>query len=201
MIPIRFDLSQLEDLNQDLRKSVKSLPVVVQRALSVQLRELRNQMKPMVPRGRTGRLQRSFGASVRRVRGNVLATFGFMTNRRTPGGTVVAGNVLQKPGAQPKGAYLWIPTPGNRNVTPRDFYGADNTFVGTSRAGKKIGFLRTPDGGALPLFVLVKTVRFRIAPLPIEQRVEAALPEMTAGIEQTIAQAIEAKRAAIEALS
>lgn len=199
MLSIRFNLKQLADLDEDLKKSVKSLPIVVQRALSLSLREVRREMVPLVPRGTTGQLVRSFGVSVTKKQGLVMGVLGFLTRRRS-GRTIVAGNVLQKGGAKPsRRPNIWVPLPSNRNVTPRDFFNASNTFVRMSKAGNKIAFIRAGEG-IVPLFVLKKSVKLSRPPLPISERIEEKLPDITESIQTTIGQVIAAKRAALEAL-
>jgi hypothetical protein len=196
VIPIKFNLKDIFDLDVDLKQSVKSLPVIVQRVLTIQLRQLRNEMRPLVARGTSGKLQRSFGSSVRRQRGNVLATFGFLT-KGVSGRTVVAGNVQQKGSATPrKAGFLWIPLPANQNISPRDFFNAQNTFIRTTTAGNKVAYIRSGDQ-IVPLFVLKKRVQLSRPPLPIEQKVEGQLPEIQADIVETIAQIIEARKAAL----
>jgi len=197
---LKFNFKDIVDLNTDIKQSPKSLPIIVQRVLSLQLRALAKEMRPQVPRGLTGALSRSFGASITRRQGIVSGVFGFLTRRRA-GRTIVAGNVLQKGGATPrKRAYLWIPVPSNRNVTPQDFFNAENTFVRMSKSGNKIAFIRQGNI-AVPLFVLKKSVRFASPPLPIDERVEARLPEMLEDIEDGIGQVIAARRVALGALS
>jgi len=157
-------------------------------------------MKPLIPRGATGQLARSFGASVTRRQGLVSGIFGFLTRRRL-GRTIVAGNVLQKGGATPrKRAYLWVPLPNNRNVTPQDFFNAENTFIRMCGAGNKIALIRQGNI-AVPLFVLKKSIRPSGAPLPINERVEQRLPEMLEDIEESIGQVIAARRAALGSLN
>jgi len=107
---------------------------------------------------------------------------------------------MQKGGATPrKRAYLWVPLPNNRNVTPQDFFNADNTFIRMSKAGNKIAFIRQGNI-AVPLFVLKKSIRPAAPPLPISERVEQKLPEMLEDIEESITQIIAARRAALGAL-
>jgi len=195
---LRFDMKQLVDLNEDLRQSPKSLPIVVQRVLSLTLRQLAVSMRSLVPRGATGALRRSLSASVKRQQGAVVGVFGLLSSRRS-GRTVVAGNVLQKGGAvASKRQYIWIPLPGNKNVTPQDFFNAGNTFIRTSKAGNRIAFIRTGEGTALPMFVLKKTVRFHQPPIPIQERVEAELPTITGDIQEGIAAVIIARQKALE---
>src|SRR5678816_4429193 len=110
---LRFDMRQLTDFSEDLRQSPNSLPIIVQRVLSLTLRQLAVSMRPLVPRGATGALRRSLAASVKKQQGAVVGVFGLLSSRRS-GRTVVAGNVLQKGGAvASKRQYLWIPLPGN----------------------------------------------------------------------------------------
>jgi len=199
---IKFNFKDLTDLSADLKESPRALSVIVQRVLSQQLRQLRREMGPLVPRGVTGRLRRSFGVSVRRKAstGDVLATFGFMSGRRVSANSAIAANVLQKPGATArKGAYLWIPTRANTNISPRDFYSAENTFIRMSKSGNKIAFIRSGDS-IVPLFILKRTVRLGAPPVPIDQRVEAELPTISEQIQTTIAQVIEARKKVLETI-
>lgn len=195
---LRFDMKQLTDLSEDLRQSPKSLPIIVQRVLSLTLRGLAVSMRSLVPRGATGALRRSLSASVRRQQGAVVGVFGLLSSRRS-GRTVVAGNVLQKGGAGiNKRQYIWIPLPGNKNVTPQDFFNAANTFIATSKSGNRIAFVRSGEGRAVPMFVLKKTVRFHQPPIPIQERVEAELPTITGDIQEGIAAVIVARQKALE---
>ena len=199
-VPIKFNFKDLVDLTEDIKQSPKSLPIIVQRVLSLQLRDLARQMRPLVPRGTTGQLARSFSSSVTRKQGVVTGLFGFMTRRRS-GRTIVAGNVLQKGGATPrKRAYLWVPLPSNRNVTPADFFAADNTFIRMSKAGNKVAFIRQANI-AVPLFVLKRNIKPSAPPVPIDERLEARLPEINEDIEESITQIIASRRAALGALN
>ena len=199
---IKFNFSQLNDLSEDLKKSPRAVSAIVQKVLSQQLRQLRREMAPLVPRGITGRLRRSFGVSVRRRAntGTILATFGFMSGRRVTANAAIAANVLQRGSATArKGAYLWIPTRQNTNISPRDFFNADDTFIRTGKSGSKIAFVRSGNT-AIPLFVLKHTVRLGAPPLPIDQRVEAQLPTISEEIQETIKQVIEARKAVEQVL-
>lgn len=200
---IKFNLKQLDDLTDDLKKSVKSVPIIVRNVLRLQLRALRREMAPLVP-SKTGKLRRTLAFQVllnKPAKGDVLGRFGFKS-RGPAAGTVIAGNVLQHPGATAKkGAYLWIPTPSNKNITPKEFFAADNTFIAMGKGGNKIAYIRTGDADeVLPLFVLKHTVRFWQAPLPISERVEARLPEIGKDITDTIGQVIEAKNAVVRSV-
>jgi hypothetical protein len=200
MIPIRLNFKDIADLNEDLKASPRALTAIAQRVLSLRLRELRRELLPRVPRGRTGQLRRSFGASVRRQRasGGIRAVFGFLTGRRIPAGAVIAGNVLQKGSAVPrKRAYIWVPLQSNRNVTPQDFFNAENTFIRMSRAGNKIAFVRS-GGQAVPLFVLKPWIKPSAPPVPINEGVERKLPEITQDIQTMIAEVIAARRKVLE---
>lgn len=196
---LRFNMKQLTDLSEDLRQSPKSLPIIVQRVLSLTLRGLAVSMRSLVPRGATGALRRSLSASVRRQQGSVVGLFGLLWSRRSAR-TVVAGNVLQKGGAVAnKRQYIWIPLPGNKNVTPQDFFNAANTFIATSKSGNRIAFVRSGgEGLAVPMFVLKKTVRFHQAPIPIQERVESELPTITGDIQEGIVAVIVARQKALE---
>ena len=202
-VPIRFNFKDLADLNEDLKKSPRAASIIVQRVLSVALRRVRREQAPQVPRGATGGTRRSLGVSVRRSRTQnaIIATYGFFRGRRVSARSAIAANVLQKPGAQArKSAYLWIPTSANQNVTPRDFFAADNTFIRTTAGGNRVAFVRSGDD-AIPLFILKRHVRLSAPPVPIDQRVESELPVITQEIQDTIAQVIEARKAALGALN
>lgn len=201
-VPLKLNFKDIFDLNEDLKKSPRAASIIVQRVLTVALRGIRRQQAGQVPRGTTGGLRRSLGVSVRRSRTQnaIIATYGFMRGRRVSARTAVAGNVLQKPGAQArKSAWLWIPTKANQNITPRDFYAAENTFVRDVGANR-IAFVRSGDD-AIPLFILKRNAKLSQPPVPIDQRVEAELPVITQDIQDSIAQVIEARRAALQALS
>jgi len=201
MAEIKFKFDQLADLDRDFQQSTKAVPLIIQRVLTAKLRELRGELRGFIPRT-TGNLAKSFGFSIRRRRGLITARFGFISNKRTSANTSIAANVLQKGGATPKkGAYLWIPLGMNRNadgsaqLTPRQLIDSGG-FVTISKAGNRIAFQRSGDR-AIPAFILKSSVRLSRPPVPIEQRVEAALPEITDEIPETIRQVIEAKRAAM----
>jgi hypothetical protein len=198
---LKFKFDQLADLDKDFQASTKSIPLIIQRVLTATLRPVVGELRSFIPRI-TGGLARMFGLSVRRRRGLVTARAGFLETKRVSASTAIAANVLQKGGATPKkGAYLWIPLGMNRNadgsaqLTPRQLIDSGG-FVGISKAGNKIAFRRSGDQ-AIPAFVLKTAVKLSRPPVPIEQRVEAALPEITADIPLGIRQVIEAKRAAV----
>lgn len=198
---LKFNFKDIADLNADIKQSPKALSIITQRVMQQQLRALAREMRPSVPRGVTGQLARSFAASVTRRQGIVTGIFGFLVRRRMSGRTVVAGNVLQKGGATPKKrAYLWVPLPTNRNVTPQEFFNASNTFIGKSKAGNKIAFIRQGDI-AIPLFVLKRSIRPSAPPLPIGERVEGKLPEIGQDITDSITQVIAARGAALRSLN
>jgi len=195
---LKFNFSQLQGLDRDLESSAKSIGVIASKVLTLQLRQLRSEMRPQIPRAK-GALRRSFGFWVRRDRsgqGNVTAKFGFMFSKRVSASTAVAGNVLQAGGAHPKkGKYLWIPIGSNRNAdgsastSPRDLISGGG-FVATSKAGNKIAFHRS----GMPAFTLKTFVKLSAPPLPIEARIERQAPEIAKDITESIAQVIEAKR-------
>jgi hypothetical protein len=199
MAELKFKFNQLEDLDRDFQSSTKVLPIIIAKVLTLKLRELRGELRSFIPRT-TGNLAKSFGFSVRRRRGLVTGRIGFFSNKRTSASTAIAANVLQKGGATPKkGAYLWIPLGMNRNadgsaqLTPRQLIDSGG-FVTISKAGNKIAFQRSGDQ-IIPAFILKTAVKLSRPPVPIEQRVEAALPEITSDIPEFIKQVIEAKRA------
>ena len=198
---IKFKFKDLEDLDRDFRESTKAVPIIIQRVLTSKLRELRGELRSFIPRT-TGTLVKAFGISVRRRRGVVTGRIGFFSNKRTSASTAIAANVLQKGGATPKkGAYLWIPLGMNRNLdgsaqlTPRQLIDSGG-FITISKAGNRIAFQRSGDQ-AIPAFILKTAIKLSRPPVPIEQRVEQALPEITDEIPETIRQVIEAKRAAM----
>lgn len=197
MVPLRFNFAQLKDLDDDFKASEKAIPIIAQKVLKAQLGPLRSELRGMIPRA-TGRLQRSFGFSIRRTKGNVTARFGFLLNKRVSASTAIAANVLQAGGAHPrKGKYLWIPFRQNRAAdgsaltTPRQLIDAGG-FIAVSKSGNKIAFQRS----GVPAFVLKTFVKLSRPPVPIEQRTEAALPQITGDIEDTIGAVIEAKKTA-----
>jgi len=198
---LKFNFAQLKGLDEDLTASAKSVGVIASKVLTLQLRQLRTEMRPQIPRAR-GALRRSFGFWVRRGRGdqgNVTAKFGFMFNKRVSASAAVAGNVLQAGGAHPKkGKYLWIPIGGNRNAdgsaatNPRELI-AGGGFVATSKAGNRIAFHRS----GMPAFTLKTFVKLSAPPLPIEARIERQAPEIAKDITESIAQVIEAKKVVV----
>ncbi len=198
---LKFRFKDLEDLDRDFQASTKALPVIIAKVLTLKMRELRGELRSFVPRT-TGNLARSFGFSVRRRRGLITAKIGFLSNKRVSASTAIAANVLQKGGATPKkGAYLWIPLGMNRNadgsaqLTPRQLIDSGG-FVTISKAGNKIAFRRSGDQ-AIPSFILKTAVKLSRPPVPIEQRVEQALPEITSDIPEYIRTVIEAKRTVV----
>ena len=197
---LKFNFKELVDLSADLKESPRSLAVIAQRVMRPHLVAIARELRARIPR-QTGQLARSMFSAVTRPNKFVaLGAVGFRS-RKTSGRTIVAGNVLQKGGATPrKRQYLWIPLRGNRNVTPQDFFNAENTFIRMSKAGNKIAFIRQGDV-AVPLFVLKKSVRFNVPPLPIDERVEQKLPEILEDVQDGITQGIAAKRAALGALT
>jgi hypothetical protein len=200
-VPLRLNFKDIADLNADLKQSPRAAMAIVQRVLSLALRRVRREQAPQVPGGITGGLRRSLGVSVRRSRNNaIIATYGFFRGRRVSARTAVASNVLQKPGAQArKSAYLWIPTSANQNITPRDFFASENTFIKTVGANR-VAFVRNGDD-AVPLFILKRNTKLSAPPLPIDQRVTAELPVITKDIQDSIAQVIEARKAALQAIA
>jgi len=197
---LKFKFDQLNDLDRTFQSSTKAVPIIIQRVLTLALRPVRDQLRSFIPTT-TGRMAKSFNLSVRRRRGVITAKIGFLRNKRVSKNTAIASGVLQHGGATPKrGAYLWIPVSRNRladgaaEVTPRQLIDSGHGFVKISKSGNKIAFLRVGDN-AFPMFVLKTSVRQSRPPVPIEQRVEAALPEITDEIPETIRQVIEAKRA------
>ena len=196
---LKFNFKDLVDLNEDIKQSPKSLPIIVQRVLSLQLRALAKEMRPLVQHGATGALSRSFGASVTRRHGTVTGVLGFLTRRRAAR-TIVAGNVQQKGMATPKRRlFLWIPLRSNRDVSPQDFFNADNTFIRLSKAGNIIAFIRQGNI-AIPLFLLRRVIRFSKPPVPIDERMDQRLPEILIDIQDSMGQVIAARRAALGAL-
>jgi len=206
-IGLKFNFKDLISLDNDLEASKKAIPVIAAKVLTARLRQLRAEMRPQIPKGRTGALRRSFSfPTIRPSRsspGTVRTNFGFMRGRAISAGTAIAANVLQKGGATPKkGKYLWIPLSSNRNAdgtamnSPRDLIAAGG-FVAVSKAGNKIAFLRS----GIPAFILKQFVRLPAPPVPIEARLERAAPEIAADITETIAQVVEAKKTVINALN
>jgi hypothetical protein len=197
---LKFKFKDLDDLDRDFQASTKAVPVIIQRVLTLTLRPVRDVLRSFIPTT-TGRMAKSFNLSVRRRRGVITAKIGFLRNRRVSKNTAIASGVLQHGGATPKkGAYLWIPISRNRlsdgaaELTPRQLIDSGHGFVKISKAGNKIAFLRVGDD-AFPMFVLKTAVRLSRPPLPIEQRVEGALPKISDEIPETIRSVIEAKRA------
>lgn len=196
---LKFNFKDLVDLNVDIKQSPRSLAVIAQRVMRPHLVAIARELRSRIPRN-TGQLARSLFSSVTRPgKFTALGAVGLRT-RRTPARTIVAGNVMQKGGATPrKRGYLWIPLRSNRDVSPSDFFNAENTFIRTSHSGNKIAFIRQGNI-AVPLFVLKKSVRFNVPPLPINERVESKLPEILEDIQDGVAQVIAAKGAALGAL-
>ena len=199
-VPIRFNFKDLADLNEDLKKSPRAASIIVQRVLQRALRGVRREQAGQMTR--TGRpALRSTVVKPRGSKGVVVATYGILPGRRVSARAVIVGNVQQKPGAQVrKAAYLWIPTTANKNITPRDFFAAENTFIRTTSGGNRIAFVRNGND-AIPLFILKHNIRLSRPPVPIDQRVETELPVITQEIQDTIAQVIEARKAALSALA
>lgn len=196
MVPIRFNFNQLKDFDDDMKASEKAIPLVAQRVLNRKLKPLRQELRAQIPRA-TGRLQRSFGYSVKRFKSRVSAVFGFMTGKKVSKSTAIAANVLQAGGAHPrKGKYLWIPLANNRAadgsamISPRQLIEAGG-FVAVSAAGSTIAFHQRGD----PAFVLRTFVKLSKPPLPIEQRMERELPAIISDIEETVGAALEVKKA------
>lgn len=194
MIEWKFNYNQLKDLDRDMEASKRAIPIIVAKVLSPKLRELRNQLRALIPHA-TGKLARSFTHSVRRRQGLVSARLGFMTSGRVSASTAIAANVLQAGGAHPrKGVYLWIPLPPNRSAdgspltSARDLLGAGG-FIQTSKAGNRLAF----NHAGQPLFVLKNFIKLSGPPVPVAERVQAELPEITQDIEQSIAQVLAAK--------
>ena len=207
MAKVRFNFSQLLKLSDDFRQSKNAIPVIVQRVLTAKLRELRNQLRALAPR-RTGGLKATVGftrISTSRKKGEVSTTFGLLYNRRFSASQIIRGNVMIHGGAEhgtrTGSKYLWIPLGGNRAangmpvVSPREFLDSGGQVI-TSRAGNKIAIRRPMSA---PFFLLLRNTRVGIKP-NIPQMVEGALPEITKGIPELIAQVIEARRATIAAL-
>lgn len=198
---LKFNVKDLQDLSEDLKASPRAIAPIGHRLLRLKLRELDREQTARIPRGATGALRRSLGASLRlnRATGLVSAIYGLLT-KRVSARTIVAGNVLQKGQATPrKGKYIWVPLSTNKNITPREFFGAGG-FVYTSRAGNRLAALRGPDNIPINLFVLKPFVKRRAPPVPIEHGVEKKVQEFTQELPESIAQVIEARRAALGAL-
>ena len=208
MIPLRFNFKDVADLNEDLRHSPKALNAIARRVLTLQLRKVRNELRPQVPVG-MGKLRASLGSSIRKSKDSrgIWAVFGFLRSKKISASTAIAANVLQHPGATAKKReLLWIPTLNNRSaaggaqITPTQFFAMPGTFISQTGAGNKMAFQRTGDT-LVPLFVLKKSVRLSRPPLPIEARVEAAMPDLTADLQATFAQVLEARGAALKSLN
>jgi len=197
--PLKFNFKELGDLNEDLKRSPRSVPVIAQRVMSPYLRAVARDLRSFIPRV-TGQLARSLFSSATRPGGLIAIGAVGLRTRKISGRTMVAGNVMQRGGATPKKrAYLWVPLRNNRNITPQDFFHAENTFIRMSGAGNKIAFIRQGNV-AVPLFVLKKSIRPAAPPLPINERVEQKLPEILEDIQDSIGQVIAARRAALGAL-
>lgn len=209
MVPIKFNFKDIADLNEDIKASPRALSVIIQRVLSLQLRALRRELAPSIPRN-TGKLARSFGSSVRRGKQNkgaIFAIFGFLLGKRISAATAIAGNVLQHPGASPsKKSRIWVPVLSNRSaaggaqITPQQFFQLPHTFVRDTPSGNRIAFQRINDM-LVPLFVLKRSVRLSAAPLPLESSVERKLPEITGDIEQAISQVLAARGEVLRVIS
>jgi len=196
--PLRFNFKELGDLNEDLKKSPRSLPVIAQRVMAPHLRAVARELRASIPR-RTGQLARSLFSSATRPGGLMALGIVGLRTRRISGRTMVAGNVMQKGGGTARKGYIWVPLRGNRDITPQDFFNAENTFIGMSKSGQKFAWIRQGNI-AVPLFVLKKTIRPAAPPLPINERVDQKLPEIMEDIQDSIGQVIAARRAALGAL-
>lgn len=187
----KFNFSQLVDLENDLKASERAIPAIVAAVMREKFREAKRELAQAVPR-ESGRLARSLGFSVRKAKGLVTGRLGFMVRRVTPA-TIIAGNVLQKPGATArKGPYLWIPLPGT-SITPTQFRSLPDTFIKKSATGKLIAFQRI-GVQELPMFVLKHAVKLSAPPLPLDARGEQAAEQIAEAVPEAIAQVIEAKK-------
>ena len=197
---LKFNFKDIADLNADIKQSPRAIAAISQRVMSPHLRTLAQEFRATIPT-RTGQLARSVFSSVVRPGGLIALGAVGLRIRKIPVRTLVAGNVMQKGGGSVrKRVYAWIPTPMNRNITPQDFFNLDNTFIGTSKAGKRFAFIRQGNL-ALPMFLLVRNIRPAAPPLPIEQRLTQKLPEINEDIQEAITQVIAAKGAALKSLN
>lgn len=207
MLPLRFNFKQLADLNEDLKKSPRALAAISRRVLTENLRKIRKELSGGIPLV-SGRLRRSLRVvgSAKARQGLASGAIGFFGGRGISAATAIAGNVLQHPGATPKKrAFLWVPVGNNRGltggaaITPAQFFDLPNTFVRDTPKGHRVAFQRINES-IIPLFVLQRAVKFSAPPIPIAERVEQRLPDITDEIEDTITQVIAAKKTFEEAI-
>lgn len=203
MANLKFNLKQFDLLDEDMRDSKKALKIIIPRVLRDHLRPLRHQLSPQIPR-KKGTLARSFGYSVKKKADRVEAVFGFLRGKKISKETAIAANVLQHGShVTPKaGKYLWIPfgnnmmRSGEAIVSPRALLESGG-FIQRSKSGNLLAFSKT-DSGIIPLFTLSRGVIVAPRPLPIAERVEREVPVISKDIEETIAQVIEAGKAALK---
>jgi hypothetical protein len=202
MPKIRFNLKQLADLGEDIKGAGKAVPMIALKSIRLDFREAKRELTRQIP-VHSGATRKTVYNWFRNQRGTILARFGFRTRRQSKE-TVIAANVLMS-GAniRPKNAKsLWIPLPGNVQadgqaiVTPRMLV-AQGGFV----LLRNVVFKKAPGTAGLePLFVLRQSITI---PARIESPttiMERRVPMITSNIQELIAQALVAKRAALNAL-
>jgi hypothetical protein len=207
MAELKFNFKQIAQLNEDFKSSKKALGFIIRKTLSDQMRQIRRELAPLIPR-KTGGIARTFGFTVRKTGDVTRARLGFI--RRTSARTAIAANVMQHGSnvLSRSKAFLWIPLPGNSQMTGAPaitpaaiFANRDLLFVGKSKAGNLLAFRKEADGSVTPLFALKKEIHVRARPIPFENAVTSSAPQIAESIQNTIAQVIEARRTVVRELT
>jgi hypothetical protein len=216
MLPIKFNFAQIADLQDDLRNSPKALRAITAKITSQHLAKLRNELRSEVP-ARTGALRKTLAYSVKRSKTNTEGTwaiFGFLRKKRGSAQAAVAAGVLQKGKGvtgdrskygKPNRKYIWLPLlaggfgGGSGAIQPSQFFSLPGSFIGRSKAGNTIAFQRV-NGQLWPMFVLKQQIKLSRPPLELEFNVEDELPEITADIQQTVADVLAVRGQALRQL-